>query len=151
METKPVQIGAEGIDTEAVVADILQRVKANREAGLYEDPRVARAEFHNLRNLQDDERFLEIFLDCMQESSFVDINDFEIVERRRLGSGALVRLKTLIWSTLRFYTYRLWSQQNRINGEFLTAIEMMTSRSRERIDELEKRVAELEGEKQADA
>ena len=65
-----------------------------------------------LQNLRDEEEFMEFYLGCLRDAVFVDINDFEIVERRQRFSRALVALKRSIWNLLKFYTYRLWSQQN---------------------------------------
>lgn len=138
------EINGEGLDVERVVAEIKRRVAENRERGIYDDPAVARAEKHNLLNFKDDEAFMERYLTCLRHVVSVDINDFTIFERRPRFAWFLVRLKTLLWKFLRFYTYRLWSQQNEINGVLLAAIEVGENRSRQRIDRLEGRVAELE-------
>jgi hypothetical protein len=75
---------------------------------------------------------------------FVDINDFEIVERRPVFGRLLVRLKRAIWKLLKFYTYRLWSQQNQVNGLLLAALEGLESSTQEKLRALEARLAELE-------
>ena len=112
--------------------------------GVYTDVRVARAEKANLANLKDETGFLGFYLDCLREAVYVDISDFEITERRGLFTRSLVTLKTLIWKLLKFYTYRLWSQQNQVNGLLLSAMEGVEERNRDRISALEKRVAQLE-------
>ena len=139
-----VRIGADGIDVDKLVAEIQARVAEKRARGAYDDARVARAEKHNLLNLQDDDEFLENYLNCLRQIVPVDINDFEIFERRPRFAKAFVRLKQGIWGMLRFYTFRLWSQQNQTNAVLLAAIEMLNTRSSNRIRELERRVAELE-------
>jgi hypothetical protein len=80
----------------------------------------------------------------------VDIGDFEITERRKRFAPFLVRLKRVIWSLLRFYTYRLWSQQNDVNGLLLAAVEGVDQRYRDRLNELEARVAKLEQSRRND-
>lgn len=140
------KIGAQGVDTGAIVEEIRATVARKAEQGLYSDPRIARAEKTNLSNLSDRE-FDQYYMECLRDAVFVDINDFDIHERRRFFSGFLVGLKRLIWKMLRFYTYRLWSQQNEVNGILLAAAEANESRNRERIDELEARLARLEGRK----
>lgn len=137
-------IGAPGIDTNAIVEDIRATVARKIEEGIYADPRIARAERHNLLHLKNDDEFLDFYLDCLREAVFVDIGDFEIVERRARFSGLLVRLKRTIWSLLRFYTYRLWSQQNQTNGLLLSAIEGIDDAYKEKIASLEERLAALE-------
>ena len=143
-EAPVIEIGADGIDTEAIVEDIRARVSEKMAAGVYRDARVAKAERANLSNMRDEDQFLEFYLDCLRDAVFVDISDFEIVERRSCFNRPLVALKRTIWKLLKFYTYRLWSQQNLVNGLLLSAVEGTEARSRERIAALEKRLAELE-------
>lgn len=140
------KIGAQGVDTAAIVEEIRASVARKTEQGLYSDPRIARAEKTNLGNLSDRE-FEQYYMECLRDAVFVDINDFEIHERRRFFSGILVAVKRLIWKMLRFYTYRLWSQQNEVNAILLSANEAADNRYREKIEELETRIARLEGKK----
>ncbi len=143
-DTPEVRIGADGIDAEKLVAEIKARVEEKRRMGAWDDPRIARAERHNLINLKDDEEFLSNYFDCLRQIVQVDINDFDIYERRPRFAKFFVKLKKGIWSLLRFYTYRLWSQQNQTNSVLFCAIELLSRRSAERVKKLEDRVAELE-------
>jgi len=140
------QIGADAALAEQAMAEIRAAVARKQALGAYRDARIARAEQSNLAQLQDDEAFLRYYLECLRQAVFVDINDFEIRERRRLGSGLLVLAKRALWKILKFYTYRLWSQQNQVNGLLVTALEGLENRTRRRLDDLEKRLAELERE-----
>ena len=142
-ETPSITIGAEGVDTASLVAELRRTVEQKLAAGVYDDARIAMAERHNLQNLSK-QQFLDFYLDCLREAVYVDINDFEIVERRKRFGGALRRLKGGIWSLLKFYTYRLWSQQNQVNGLLFATIEAVEERNRERIEALEARIAKLE-------
>ena len=72
------------------MAEVRAAVARKTEDGVYRDLRIAQAERHNLQNLRDDEKFLQFYLECLHEAACVDINDFEIRERRRLGAGLLV-------------------------------------------------------------
>ena len=150
-ETSPIQIGAEGVDVEAVVRQIRERVAERRARGEYDEATVARAERFNLMNLKDDAQFLERYLACLRQAVQVDIGDFEIVERRARLAPLLRRLKRGIWGLLRFYTYRLWSQQNQVNGMLLAATEIIATRDQERLDQLEARIRELEARVEAAA
>lgn len=138
------QIGAEGVDAEKIVSEIKQTVDKKREEGVYDDALIARAERSNLKNLKSDDQFLGFYLRCLRDAVFVDISDFEIREHRKRFRGLLVRIKKAIWGLLKFYTYRLWSQQNQVNGLLVTAIEGVDEKQEERIVKLEKRIAELE-------
>lgn len=144
MAGDPFEIKADGVDSAALVAEIQDVVRAKMEQGAYADPRISRAEQLNLDALKDDERFTEFYLDCLRDGIEVDINDFEIVERRRSFAGLLVKLKKSIWNLLKFYTYRMWSQQNQINGFLLSATESSEHRTLEKMQELDLRVRELE-------
>ncbi len=141
------QINAPGIDAAAIVEEIRTTVERKRAEGAYADPRVARAERSNLVNLQSDDAFFDFYISCLRQAFVVDINDFTIVERRARFGKLLVALKTVIWKLMKFYTYRLWTQQNQINGLLLSALESVEQKHRSRIQALEARLAELEGER----
>lgn len=137
-------VHAPGVDVDAVVREIEATVARKMEEGVYNDARVARAERSNLATLRDQDEFLEFYMKCLRESAFVNISDFEIKERRRGLAPLLVRLKQTIWNALKFYTYRLWSQQNQVNGLMVTAVENLDRTYADKVRALEKRVAELE-------
>lgn len=144
--SKPVfEIGAPGLDTAKVVAEIQAAVEKKMKDGAYSDARIARAERTNLVNLRSEEQFLGFYLKCLRDAVFVDISDFEIRERRRFLGPLLVGLKKLIWSLLKFYTYRLWSQQNQVNGLIVTAVEGLDEKYAEKISRIEKQLEELKG------
>ena len=138
------QIGAPGVDTQKIVDEIRAAVAWKTEEGVYNDARIARAERTNLANLRNEEQFLGFYLRCLRDAVFVDISDFEIRERRRGLAPLLVALKKVIWSLLKFYTYRLWSQQNQVNGLLVTAIEGIDEKYAAKIKELEARLQTLE-------
>ncbi|MBN1673855.1 MAG: hypothetical protein JXR37_22595 [Kiritimatiellae bacterium] len=142
MSDAPFEIGADGLDVGKIVAEIREEVAEKTRRGVYADARIARAERRNLVNIKDDEDFIDFYLECLRDAVFVDINDFEIHERRRAVGRLLKALKGLIWKVLKFYTYRLWSQQNQVNGLLLTAVESVDEKYGRKIRELEKRLAE---------
>lgn len=137
-------IGAADIDAAAVMQDIRKTVERKMAAGAYADARVTVAERTNLAGWQGQEGFSDYYLRCLREAAFVDITDFQIFERRSRFAPILVRVKRFVWSLLRFYTYRLWSQQNEVNGLLVTGIEGVDEKYEERVRVLEERVADLE-------
>lgn len=149
-ESPAISIGTDGIDTRAVVAQIQAEVARKRAAGAYDEARVARAERNNLLTLKDDASFMEQYLLCLRQIVAVDINDFEIIEKRGRLAPLLVRLKKTIWKLLKFYTFRLWSQQNQTNALLLAAIEHLETRHRREIAALQERIAKLEGKAPCD-
>ena len=144
MNDNAVRIGADGFDTDRVVSEAEDAVSRKRKEGVYEvagldcDKRINPLEFKN------DDEFLSFYLENLRETAFVDISDFDIEEKRARFRTFFIRLKRGIWSLLKFYTYRLWSQQNQINGLLLSGIEGIHERHRDEIRRLEKRISELE-------
>ncbi|MBQ9726905.1 MAG: hypothetical protein IJV65_05295 [Kiritimatiellae bacterium] len=141
---QPVSIGADGVDAEKIVAEILARVAEKRAQGAYDDETVARAERNNILTMKDDEEFLDRYLACLRQVVPVDINDFPIVERRSFFAPLSKAVKKVLWKLLKFYTFRLWSQQNQTNGVLLAAVETMHRRHKTEIEALKARIAELE-------
>ena len=144
--TQPaIRIGADGIDVHRIEEQILASVAEKRARGVYDDAAVARAERNNLLTLKDDESFMERYLLCLRQIVPVDINDFEILERRSRLAPLSKALKKVIWKLLKFYTFRLWSQQNQTNNVLLAAIEIMDRRHKKEVAELKARIEALEG------
>ena len=144
MSRSTFEICAPGIDVDTIVKEVRQTVADKMKTGAYTDGSVARAERTNLANLKDEESFLAFYLECLRDAVFVDISDFDIYERRKTFSQLIIGLKRLIWKLLKFYTYRLWSQQNETNGLLLSAIEGTEERYREKLKEMDERVAAME-------
>ena len=138
------EIGAPGIDTSRLVQEVRDAVARKTLQNVYADPKIVRAERFNLMNLKDDESFLAFYLESLRDAVFVDISDFEIFERRAHFSRLLILVKRLVWKALKFYTYRLWSQQNQVNGLLLSAMDSIQSRDRGKIRDLEERIQRLE-------
>ena len=143
-ELPAISIGADGIDARKLEEEILAAVAAKRAAGVYDDDIARRAERNNLLTLKDDAEFMERYLACLRQIVPVDINDFEILERRSAFAPLSKALKKVIWKLLKFYTFRLWSQQNQTNGVLLAAIEIMDRRHKKELAALEARIAALE-------
>jgi len=134
----------ENINAEDIVSKVQKKVEQNMEDGIYQDPMIAAAEKHRLINVKGIEDFTPYFISCLKASINIDINDFEIVEKRSKFGKILVKFKTLIWKSLKFYTYRMWSQQNYVNSLLLSALETVEQNHRIQIEALEKRIDELE-------
>ena len=144
-ETLTVNLGAEGVDAAALVAEIRAEVDRKRREGVYDGACIARAERHNLMYMADSEELLRFYLYCLRDTVVVDINDFAIEDRRPgLKGKLLVSLKTVIWKLLKFYTFRMWSQQNQMNALLVTALESTHQQSEKKIAALEARIAALE-------
>ena len=118
MNQADIQMGVDdkAVDVSAIVASVRERVRRKMEAGEYADPRIAQTERHNLANLVNADEFFDYYVECMRETVQVDINDFEIKERRQRFSFLLILFKRIVWNLLKYYTYLIWSQQNKVNA-----------------------------------
>ena len=87
---------------------------------------------------------MEQYLTCLRQIVPVDINDFPILERRSLFAPVSRLVKKVLWKLLKFYTFRLWSQQNQTNGVLLAAVEIMNRRHKKEIEALAARIEALE-------
>lgn len=148
-----VTIGVDGaVDAASVVEAVRKRAAARVREGFYSPEVVAQAERYNLSALKDNADFFNGYIASLHRITQVDIGDWEIRERRRnVFTPLVVRLKKTIRALLRFYTFRLWSQQNRANSIFQSSIAMLGKRETDelkaanaRIDELSRRIDELE-------
>jgi hypothetical protein len=139
-----VTIGASGVDTAKVISDAEKAVAAKITNGSYASVGLTLDKRINPLEFKNDEDFLAFYLESLHDTAFVDISDFEIEEKRARFRAFFLRLKKGIWGLLKFYTYRLWSQQNQVNGLLLSAIEGLHERHRSEIERLEKRITELE-------
>ena len=139
-----VTIGADEIDTDKIIHEAEAEVNRKRSAGIYSNAGLSGGKSVDPLDFKSDDEFLSFYLESLRETAFVDISDFEIEEKRQQFRGFFIKLKKGIWSLLRFYTYRMWSQQNQINGLLLSGIEGIYERQREEICKLEKRIAEIE-------
>jgi len=144
LNSPTVTIGASGIDTAAIEQAAREAVKQKQQAGIYAAAGLDGKKRINPLEFKNDDEFLTFYLESLREASFVDISDFEIEEKRTRFRGFFLRLKRTIWNLLKFYTYRLWSQQNQVNGLLLSGMEGIYERQQSEIAELKKRISELE-------
>lgn len=140
-----IKLNAGTVDVAALVQEIREEVSRKRKEGVYTDARIGRAERHNLMYMADSEELLRFYLNCLRDGVHVDINDYQIEDRRSGWQGKiLVKIKTVLWKLLKFYTFRMWHQQNQINGLMVTAIESSFQQYEKKIAALEARLAALE-------
>lgn len=143
---EPFEIRADGIDVEAVMEEIRATVERKRAAGAYDDERIARAERLNIERLKDEDAFVDFYLESLHHIFLVDINDFPIRTHRGLLGAPIVLLKKTIWKLLKFYTYRLFTQQNQINGQMVGAVDGLNRKVNRRLERIEERLDRIEAE-----
>lgn len=138
------RIEAPGLDTERLVHQLQDAVKQKLETGVYSQAGLDEQVLRDMLSLQDHAAVLQFYLEHLRGHAFVDISDFEITEKRPRFKAFWIAVKKTLWNLLRFYTFRLWSQQNQINGLLLAAIDGIHAQQNQKILELEKRLKTLE-------
>jgi hypothetical protein len=139
-----IKIYGKDIDNKSMADRIVQTAQSRHDKAkltwqqLHEGRIAAPSEYPS------NEAFLDALLTILQDTAFVNFGDFDIIERRKYFGRPLVALKKTIWSLLRFYTFRLWSQQNEVNGFLLSSIQVIRENANEKIAKLEARIDELE-------
>ena len=144
------QIGADGVDVAAIQREIEDRVARKKEAGVYDRYDLSRVAALELSGVKSEADFLEYSLKVIQQTWDLDIGDFPIYSKGGILGAPAVLLKKAIWKLHKFYTFRLWSQQNQTNALLLAAVEIMETRHRREIAGLRERIAKLEGSAQCD-
>ncbi len=139
-----IRIATHGVDTQALMDEINLAIKRKAETGAYAAAGLDRDVMHDSLVFRNYAEFLDFYFETLREAAFVDIADFEITEKRKHFARPLIMLKKAVWAMLRFYTFRLWSQQNQINGLLLAAIEGLHEQHNAKVKALEARIDALE-------
>ena len=151
-EQEDFPVTAPAVDAEALTARIRETVRRKRERGDYEGINLSGvASIDYEKELNDEEKLL-YHLQVTERLSDVNYGDYEIVSKGGVGGKLEVLLKKVIWKLLRFYTYRLFSQQREFDCQVSEALASHYRWSRGEIDRLSGEIDALrarldEGEK----
>lgn len=139
-EDKEFDVTAPALDADAIVAEVRKRAAARRGAG-EESIRPPTALDYEKELTEED--FLRYYLQVVERLGDVNYGDFEIVSKGGPFGRLEVLLKKTIWKVMRFYTYRLFSQQREFDCQVAEALQSHYRWSREEIDRLQAEIAEL--------
>jgi len=153
-EEKEFGLTAPALDAEALVGRIRDRVEEKRRSGAYEGYDLEGIAALDFEKELSEEDFLRYYLQVVERLSDVNYGDFEIVPKGGPFGRLEVLLKKTIWKLLRFYTYRLFSQQREFDCQVAEALQSHYRWSRSEIDRLNGEISALrdrleEGGKQA--
>jgi hypothetical protein len=135
------EISSAKVDTDAIMKEIQKRIKKKEAAGIYHHYNLAKVHTLELQDIEDEEDFLEYYLKAVGSTWAVDINDWEIVDKGGLLGKPALLLKKIIWKLLKFYTFRLWSQQREFNAQIANTVNAMHKKFSAEIEELKKNAA----------
>ena len=145
-QEKDLEITDPALAAEALAGEVRERVRRKTESGAYKGYDLSGIASLDYEKEQGEEDFLRYHLDVVERLSDVNYGDFEIVPKGGPFGRAEVLLKKVIWKLLRFYTYRLFSQQREFDCQVAEALQSHYRWSREEIDRLSREVERLRGE-----
>jgi hypothetical protein len=139
------QIGGPGVDAEAVMAEVRRRVEAKRARGVYKTYPMDDAGYEDgTVTLKQGNEYFDYYLKSLLLAADVDISDFEIASKTPFLGRPVVWLKKLIWKLLKFYTFRLFSQQKDFNARVAVILQGMERRYSGKLADLEERIKSLD-------
>lgn len=138
-------IGAEGISQEKIAEEIEALVAKKKSEGVYNN--ISLNSDYDFLKLSNEEDFIKYYLKIIRHSWEIDVNDFEIPRKKGFVGYCEHLLKKIIWKLLKFYTYRLFSQQIEFNSQIRNAIIAVHEDISSRIEILEKRLDKIEKNK----
>lgn len=147
MEEKLFEVGAEGIDVEKIMEKIRVRVEEKKKAGLYDRYDLTGITKLELENLTSEEEFLNYYTRILQRTCDVNIGDFPIVNEGGLLGRLEVLVKKIIWKLMKFYTYRLFTQQKEFNCQVANAFVSLRKVMDQRFKEMNEKLETLRKEK----
>ena len=132
------EIRTPGVDVENIMARVRERIEEKRRAGLYDRYNLSTIKSMELEKLKSDEAYLDYYLKTIWRAADVDLGDFPIRSKSPILGRPVVILKKIIWKFLKFYTFRLFSQQKYYNVKMASIAEGIDRK-------LDRRLAVLEG------
>jgi len=144
---KDFQLTAPALDAESLANEVRERVRRKKEAGAYKEYDLSGVTSLDYEKELGEEDFLRYHLEVVERLSDVNYGDFEIVSKGGPFGKAELLLKKAIWKLLRFYTYRLFSQQREFDCQVSEALQSHYRWSRQEIDRLTRELEELRKER----
>lgn len=130
------------IDVKEIMEDIEAKVSEKKQAGVYDKYNLEMLTELQIEQLNDDKDLLEYYIRAVKRSWDVDINDFDIPNKGGILGKPMVMFKTLIWKCLKFYTYRLFSQQREFNSQMVSALEGLSNKIDSEVKEIKQAISE---------
>ena len=135
------EINTPGIDVQAIVATIRERVEEKKRDGVYDQYNISPAVALEIDNLKTDADYLNYYLDTIWRAADIDLGDFPIYSKAPIVGRPVVLLKKIIWKLLKFYTFRLFSQQKDFNVKMASIVHGLEMKYEQRFAALEEKLA----------
>ncbi len=121
-------IDSDRIDVQAIIGAVKERVERKKAAGVYEKYNLVGVTRLEVSQAKSEEEFLRYHLKSLRKSWEIDIGDFEIPSKGGLLGRPAVWLKKAIWFLLKFYTFRMFTQQRDFNLQLVNALQSLDAK-----------------------
>lgn len=138
-------ISADGIDVQKIMERIRERVEKKRAAGVYDKYNLDKVTRLEVTEAKSDEDFLRYYLKIIRKTYLLNIDDFEIPSKGGILGKPLVWLKKIIWNMLKFYTYRMFTQQREFNLQIVHTLVALNRKIDKNHRELMQKLEQLKG------
>ena len=139
-----IRMFAEGIDVNRIMQEIKQQVVRKKHDGFYNTYDLSDLAKINVQEIRDDEEFFQYYMKVIQHSWDINIGTYPIPSKGGILGKPMVWLKKAIWHMLKFYTYRLFSQQKDYNAQVANVLQSLNTQMVAKCDALHDRVKKLE-------
>lgn len=136
-------VAAKNVDIEAIMKDIKEKVKEKKQQGVYDKYNLDGLTIDDITQLKDEQDFLKYYIELIQHTCDIDIGDFEIPSKGGIFGKPIAKFKRIVWVLMRFYTYRLFSQQKEFNFQLVNTLMSMNKKLEDKVGELTNRIDEL--------
>jgi hypothetical protein len=117
-----IEINTDGVDTDEIMRQIRARIDTKRAAGVYDRYNLTGITKLEVAEAKSEEDFLRYSLKMLQRTHEIDIADFPIPNKGGPFGWLEVLVKKALWYLLKFYTWRMWTQQREFNAQVVNTL-----------------------------
>lgn len=133
-EQQTFDIETDGVDTDAIMRRIRERIEQKRADGVYDRYNLTGITKLEVAEAKSEEDFLRYSLKMLQRTHEIDIADFPIPNKGGPFGWIEVAVKKVLWYLLKFYTWRMWTQQREFNAQVVNTLRALNRK----IDDLKR-------------
>jgi len=131
---------------EELCEEVEKAILEKEQKGVYDQFDITELVDFDVLSIKHESQFLEYYLKAIKRSWAIDINDFEIPAKPGISGYGERIFKKIIWHCLKFYTYRLFSQQREFNSQATHTLIALHEDYNRQIEELKSRLDQLKKE-----
>ncbi len=131
-------------DINEINEEIMNNISEKEKNGIYDfNDKKTEIDFLDIKN---EDQFMKYHINIIQETWAIDINDFDIPAGKGIKGKMFVLLKKIIWKLLKFYTYRLFSQQIEFNSQVRNSITAINTNFSKKFDKIRSELENIKKE-----